>query len=108
MSVAIDDFGTGYSTLSYLKNVPADRIKIDQSFIRGLPLSLADAALVESVITLGRRLGKTVVAEGVETRDQHRYLLAQGVDYFQGFFFSAGCSLDDPVWSRVGTMELER
>ena len=108
MSVAIDDFGTGYSTLSYLKNVPADRIKIDQSFIRGLPLSLADAALVESVITIGRRLGKTVVAEGVETRDQHRYLLAQGVDYFQGFFFSAGCSLDDPVWSRVGTMELER
>jgi EAL domain-containing protein (putative c-di-GMP-specific phosphodiesterase class I)/GGDEF domain-containing protein len=83
--VAIDDFGTGYSSLSYLKQIPADRIKIDQSFVAGLPVSSEDGALVESVITLGRRLGKTIVAEGIESDLQHQYLVERGVDFLQGF-----------------------
>lgn len=92
--VAIDDFGTGYSSLSYLKQIPADRIKIDQSFVAGLPVSNEDGALVESVITLGRRLGKTIVAEGIESDLQHRYLVDQGVDFLQGFFFSRSVPVD--------------
>jgi EAL domain-containing protein (putative c-di-GMP-specific phosphodiesterase class I) len=87
-SVAIDDFGTGYSSLSYLKRLQVDRIKIDRSFVADLPGSHADGALVDSVVTLGRRLNKIVVAEGVETEEQHRYLLAKGADFFQGYYFS--------------------
>ena len=106
-TVAIDDFGTGYSSLSYLKRLPADRIKIDRSFIADLPFSRSDSALVDSVITLGRRLGKTVVAEGVENREQHRYLMTKEVDLFQGFFFSAPLSIDEFIWTVVPAMELD-
>lgn len=105
--VAIDDFGTGYSSLSYLKRLPADRLKIDRSFIRDLPVSRADAALVDSVAALGRRLEKRIVAEGVETRSQYQYLITRDIDFFQGFFFSTPLSSDDFVRTVAPAMQLE-
>lgn len=87
-SVAIDDFGTGYSSLSYLKQIPASTLKIDQSFIRGLPDRHEDRALVEAVITLAHDLGKRVIAEGVETSAQVEYLLETGIDCLQGYHYA--------------------
>lgn len=92
--VAIDDFGTGYSSFSYLKQIPADCIKIDQSFVAGLPDSQEDSALVDSIIDLARRLDKTLVAEGIENAPQREYLIQRGVDFFQGFHFSRAVPLD--------------
>jgi diguanylate cyclase (GGDEF)-like protein len=105
-SVAIDDFGTGYSSLSYLKRLPADRIKIDRSFVTDLPGSQADGALVESVISLGHRLGKKVVAEGVETEAQYQYLFRRGVDFFQGFHFASASPVDAFSVSLADSMQL--
>jgi predicted signal transduction protein with EAL and GGDEF domain len=87
-SVAIDDFGTGYSSLSYLKQIPASTLKIDQSFIRGLPDRHEDRALVDAVVTLAHDLGKRVIAEGVETAAQVEYLLETGIDCLQGYHFA--------------------
>ncbi|MFO8063193.1 MAG: putative bifunctional diguanylate cyclase/phosphodiesterase [Spirochaetota bacterium] len=86
--VAIDDFGTGYSSMSYLKEFPARRLKIDRSFVNGLPGQSDDRALVHSMITLAHELRKEVVVEGVETREQRDYLLGEGADYLQGYYFS--------------------
>ena len=86
--VAIDDFGTGYSSLNYLKQIPADRLKIDRSFVMTLPESKEDRAIVDATIVLGHELGKRVVAEGVETETQRAYLHEHGVDFFQGYLFS--------------------
>src|SRR5690606_15142746 len=86
--VAVDDFGTGYSSLAYLKNLPVDTLKIDRSFVSGVPLSVADSAIVSAVLTMGRGLGLSVVAEGVETADQLEYLVAQGCEVAQGYYFS--------------------
>lgn len=88
VQVSIDDFGTGYSSLQYLKRLPAESLKIDKSFIAGLPESGEDRAVVESIIVLARELGKTIVAEGVETAAQRDWLTERGVDYLQGHFFA--------------------
>jgi diguanylate cyclase (GGDEF)-like protein len=88
VEVAVDDFGTGYSSLQHLRNFPIDCVKIDRSFVRGLPDSSEDAAIVGAVIELGHALGLSVTAEGVETDAQHANLLASGCDTFQGFLFS--------------------
>jgi predicted signal transduction protein with EAL and GGDEF domain len=85
-SIAMDDFGTGYSSLSYLAQLPIDKIKIDQSFIRGLP-ALDNQVLVETAVSLGQRLGKVVIAEGVETDAQRAYLSSIGCDLGQGYYF---------------------
>ncbi|WP_137149987.1 EAL domain-containing protein [Devosia sp. FKR38] len=85
-SIALDDFGTGYSSLSYLAKLPVDKIKIDQSFVRGLP-SMDSQILLETTVSLGRRLGKLVVAEGIETEDQRAYLARIGCDVGQGYLF---------------------
>ncbi len=86
--VAIDDFGTGYSTMAQLKNFPVNTLKVDRSFIRGLPDDAEDRTLTETTIAMGRSLGMTVIAEGVETREQQDYLRKHHCDEMQGFYFS--------------------
>lgn len=86
--IALDDFGTGYASLLHLKQHPIDVLKIDQSFIRDLPSSSEDAAILSAVLDLGSNLGLTIVAEGIETAAQAEYLRAAGCDQGQGFFFS--------------------
>jgi diguanylate cyclase (GGDEF)-like protein/PAS domain S-box-containing protein len=86
--VLIDDFGTGYSGLSYLARLPVDCIKIDRSFISELGKNTARTPIIDAVIELARKLNMTIVAEGVETRQQATLLRAKGCDYAQGFFYS--------------------
>jgi diguanylate cyclase (GGDEF)-like protein len=94
VKLALDDFGTGYSSLNYLKRFPIDIVKIDQGFIADLAGDQASHAIVLSVIELAHRLGKSVVAEGVETAEQHRQLLTLGCDSCQGFYFARPMSAD--------------
>ena len=88
IGISIDDFGVGYSSLSYLKRLPADALKIDLSFVRGLGLDVGDTAIVRMVIDLAHTLGMKVVAEGVEGWAQAALLREMGCDMAQGYYFS--------------------
>lgn len=87
VKLAIDDFGTGYCSLGYLKNMPINKLKIDQSFIRDISGSGRDAAIVEVILQLSQRLGLECVAEGVETEQERRWLYDHGCDGYQGYLF---------------------
>lgn len=92
--ISLDDFGTGYSSLSYLKRFPVGKLKIDQSFVKGIETDPVDAAIVRSVINLGHSLNMKVLAEGVETQGQLERLGAEGCDYIQGFYYSKPLAAD--------------
>ena len=87
VGIHLDDFGTGFSSLRYLQRLPIDRLKIDRSFVRGIPDRKQDADIVRTIIELGHQLGKTVVAEGIETEAQHNALLQMGCGFAQGFLY---------------------
>ncbi len=88
IDVAIDDFGTGHSSLSYLKRLPVDRLKIDRAFVRDTPQDMGDSAIVRTIITMSYTLDLEVVAEGVETQEQLDFLSHEGCHVAQGYFIS--------------------
>lgn len=95
VTLAIDDFGTGYSSLAYLDRLPADRLKIDRSFVQVLNTRTRGARITELVVPLGRQLGLVVLAEGVETREQADFLRSLGCDEAQGFLYARPMTFDD-------------
>lgn len=108
---SIDDFGTGYSSMTYLKQLPVSVVKVDQSFVRGIPESSADMQIVRAVLLLAHGFKLETVAEGVETAEQARFLAAEGCKIAQGYYFSRPVSAEEitamlragppPTW-RVG------
>jgi EAL domain-containing protein (putative c-di-GMP-specific phosphodiesterase class I) len=93
--LAIDDFGTGYSSIAYLRQFPVDGIKIDRSFVSNIVETAEAASLVHTLIQLGKDLGLSTVAEGVETDAQRLKLIAEDADFAQGFLFARPLLADD-------------
>ena len=105
VSVAIDDFGSGWSSISYLKNLPFSKLKIDREFVTEVDLRADSRAICRSMIELGRGLGMTVLAEGMERREEVDVLRAMGCRLFQGYWFSRPLDPEafarkvrDPAW----------
>ena len=92
--ISIDDFGTGYSSLSYLKEFPINYLKIDKSFVRDIMNDESDASIVGTIISMAHNLGLKVIAEGVETKEQLRFLQLRDCDFVQGYFFSRPISAE--------------
>jgi len=92
---SLDDFGTGYSSLSYLKRLPLDQLKIDQSFIRGIPDDPDDAAIAQMIVVLAETMGLLVIAEGVENDAQRGFLAHQGCHAYQGYLFGRPVPVED-------------
>lgn len=95
IEIAIDDFGTGYSSLSYLKRLPINKLKIDKSFVDGLPNDENDVGISKTIIALANSLKLNVIAEGVETKEQRDFLIENGCKNIQGYFYSKAISAMD-------------
>lgn len=93
--IAIDDFGTGHSSLAYLRNFNVDYLKIDQSFVAMIGADALSGHILDSIIELSGKLDLGIVAEGVETAQQCEYLVAQGVDFLQGYLFGRPLPCDE-------------
>lgn len=94
INFSMDDFGTGYSSLQYLKRLPIDQLKIDQSFVRDITLDSSDLAIVRTIIAMAHSLNMDVIAEGVEIEEQRQLLLNNGCAHFQGYLFSKPVPID--------------
>jgi EAL domain-containing protein (putative c-di-GMP-specific phosphodiesterase class I) len=94
VGIAMDDFGTGHSSLNYVSVLPISLLKIDRSFVQNCAKRKTDASILAAIVSMGRALGLTVLAEGVETEEQARVLREQGCDEVQGFLFSRPISAD--------------
>ena len=86
--LSIDDFGTGYASFSYLKYFPFDKVKIDKSFIKGIHVNVSDDAIVEAIISMSKKMGIEVLAEGVENQEQIDFLLKNHGNQMQGYYYS--------------------
>ncbi|WP_311064509.1 EAL domain-containing protein [Halomonas sp. DWK9] len=91
--IALDDFGTGFSSLSYLKRLPINKLKVDRSFVNDVAVDSRDAAIIEGVVTMADKLGLDVLIEGVETAEQFHYLRTLQCDHFQGYYFARPMAL---------------
>ena len=94
LGMALDDFGTGYSSLAYLKKFPLSTLKIDRSFVTGIPQQPNDCAIAQAIVTMGQQLRQEIVAEGVETHEQMIFLRELGCDQLQGYLFSPPVSVE--------------
>ncbi|MDY7578681.1 EAL domain-containing protein [Herbaspirillum sp. RTI4] len=92
---SLDDFGSGYSSLQYLKRLPLDQLKIDQSFVRDLASNQSDRTIIKTIITMAKNLNLEVIAEGVETEDQKNLLQGKGCNLFQGYLFGKPVAIDE-------------
>ena len=95
VSISLDDFGTGYASLSYLRSFPFDKIKIDQCFVKDIDTRSDCFAIVETIVNLARNLGMASVAEGIETPEVLRKVIASGCDEAQGYYFSRPVAAKD-------------
>ena len=106
IAFALDDFGTGYSSLAYLKNLPVQSIKIDQSFVRDMVTDSRDASIVRAAIELGHNFSLDIVAEGVESAVVHDLLTSLDCDHAQGFHFARPMPSDEFLaWHRAATRD---
>ena len=106
VGISVDDFGTGYSSLSYLSTLPISSLKVDRSFVNHMMNAAQDAEIVRAIIGLGNALGKTVIAEGIETAAQLAQLRARGCRYGQGYFLAPPMPADDALQLLVAERDL--
>jgi EAL domain-containing protein (putative c-di-GMP-specific phosphodiesterase class I) len=95
IEIAMDDFGTGYSSLAYLRRLPVNKLKIDQSFIENIPQDKEDTAIVEAMLALARTLNIDTIAEGVETKEELAFLREHHCTYVQGYYIEKPMSAEE-------------